>query len=158
MDLVSTITVGKRAAKTVKCQCGCGQAPAATTRLRKASCGCGESIIRLSRSALSIVTASCGTCGGELSPDCLFDRTCSHDTADADAAIATLEARHDRALERREPKSQGRRANMFRCGDCQAIRSADAAKPCGKCGSTHSPTTSYMHPRAARAAGGDMPF
>lgn len=147
-------------ASAAKCQCGCGQAPAETTRLRKASCSCGASIIRLSRSALSIVTASCGACGGELSPDCLFDRTCSHDEDDARAAVDVLERRADAASARASVKAHGKShretGSRFRCGDCQAIRAAHG--PCKNCRSERPPTTSYMHPRAARAAGGDWPF
>ncbi len=138
-----------------KCSCGCGQAPATTTRLRKASCSCGASIIRLSRSALAIVTATCNGCGHDLSPDCLFDRTCSHDEDDARAAVAVLETRHDNALKRAAGPT-GKRPPAYRCGDCQALRAAHG--PCKNCRSERPPTTSYMHPRAARLVGGDMPF
>jgi hypothetical protein len=152
VDVVSAVAP-KRAPK---CSCRCGQAPAETTRLRKASCPCGASIIRLSRSALSIVHATCGQCGDPLAPDCLFDRTCSHDERDASEAVAVLEQRYDDALRRAAPKMGRKDPPKFRCGDCQAVRAAKG--PCAHCRSERPPTTSYMHPRAARAAGGDMPF
>lgn len=136
-----------------RCDCGCGQAPAATTRLRKASCSCGQSIMRVSRVALALISAECRECGFELVPDCRYDRIAAGD----ESAIAELEAQHDRRLDRAEIKSTGRRANMHRCGDCSAIRSADPGRPCAKCGSERAPDVSYMHPRAARAVG-SMPF
>lgn len=139
-----------------KCDCGCGQAPASTTRLRKASCSCGASIIRLSRSALATVNASCIACGDPLMPDCLYDRAVSHDAADAASAVASLEARYDRALKRRAPEVYGAGPTKLRCGDCGAIRAAHG--PCKACRSERDPTTTYMHPRAARIVGGDMPF
>lgn len=135
-----------------KCPCGCGQSPATTTRLRKIVCPCGESILRLSRKALDLIHADCRACGGPLEPECLLDRVAAGDTA----AVDILEARYDAQLESRAMKMPGRRAVMFKCGNCQAIRKASG--PCRKCGETHPPTTSYMHPRAARVAGGDMPF
>lgn len=139
---------GTRAAK---CQCGCGQAPAESCRMRKASCGCGASIIRLARSALATVNASCIACGGQLEPDCLFDRAAAGDRA----AVNILESRQD-ARTARLGASPGRRAVQYRCGDCQAIRAAHG--PCKRCGSERDATTSFMHPRAARVAGGDMPW
>lgn len=136
-----------------KCECGCGQAPAETTRLRKASCPCGASVIRLSRQALSTVRAECTACGLELTPDCLIDATY---TDDAEAARAALETLCDRRAVRNAATSIGRRPMMYRCGDCSAIRAAHG--PCKRCGSDRDPTTTYMHPRAARIVGGDMPF
>lgn len=147
-------------ARAPKCSCGCGQASAETTRLRKASCSCGASIIRLSRTALSLVKAECAACGYELSPDCLLDRTCSHDERDADAAVAVLERRaHDAAVRdstARHGKSHRETGSRYRCGDCQAIRAAHG--PCKNCRSERPPVTSYLHPRAARVVGGDLPF
>lgn len=136
-----------------KCDCGCGEAPAATTRLRKIQCPCGASILRLSRSALLTIDATCKACGDPLAPSCLYDLTY---TADAAGAIAELETRQLTRDVRNVITSPGRRAPMHRCGDCHAIRKAHG--PCTRCGSEHDPTTTYMHPRAARVAGGDMPF
>ncbi len=153
----TTIRPRKRAPK---CSCGCGQASAETTRLRKASCSCGASIIRLSRTALSLVKAECGACGYELSPDCLFDRTCSHDEVDAQRAVDVLERRYDAMLKRDARKKYGKdyreTGSRYRCGDCSAIRAAHG--PCKNCRSERPPTTSFMHPRAAAYVGGDMPF
>ncbi len=143
-------------ARAPKCSCGCGQASAETTRLRKASCSCGASIIRLSRTALSLVKAECAACGYELSPDCLFDRTCSHDEDDAQRAVDVLERRYDAKLQRDAPKLGARGGSRYRCGDCSAIRAAHG--PCKVCRSERPPTTSFMHPRAARVAGGDWGF
>lgn len=140
---------------TKKCPCRCGQAPAETTRLRKSSCPCGASIIRLSRQSLATVAASCSECGHELSPDCLFDRIHAGG-ADAERAIAELETRQLKRDVRNMITSPGRQPPQYRCGDCQRIRKAHG--PCKGCGSTHAPTTTYMHPRAARMAGGDWPF
>lgn len=125
-----------------KCECGCGQAPASTTRLRKASCSCGASIIRLSRSALALVSASCSACGGELSPDCLFDRTCSHDESDALEAVRLLENTSLDSAER-SARFANRRLRQMRCGNpsCRVLRSFGAGcdptvvEPCPKCGS-----------------------
>lgn len=139
-----------------KCDCGCGQAPAATTRLRKASCSCGASIIRLSRQSLATVNATCITCGDPLLPDCLYDRAVGHDESDARRAVASLEARADRASRRAAPKMFGAGPTKLRCSDCGAIRAPHG--PCKACRSERDPTTTYMHPRAARAVGGDMPF
>lgn len=138
-----------------KCACGCGQQSAASMRQRKASCSCGASVIRLSRQAIGTVNASCIACDDPLIPDCLFDRTCSHDESEAAAAVAALESRYDRALARAAPKMGPVGPSKLRCG-CGAVRAAHG--PCRKCGSTHPPTTSFMHPRAARVVGGDMPF
>lgn len=140
-------------AAKAKCDCGCGEAPASTTRLRRIACPCGASILRLSRAALQSIDATCRACGDSLEPTCLYDLTY---TADADRAIAELETRQLTREVRNVITSAGRRAVMYRCGDCQRIRKAHG--PCGGCGSSHPPTTSYMHPRAARVAGGDMPF
>lgn len=76
-----------------KCSCGCGQAPAETTRLRKSSCGCGASIIRLSRSALANVHATCAQCGSDLAPDCSYDAIHSHDAWLAATAENELQSR-----------------------------------------------------------------
>lgn len=138
-------------AKHHKCECRCGQSPAEVTRSRKACCPCGASIIYLSRTALATVNASCIACGGPIEAVCLFDRAAQ---GDADA-VATLESRHDAALQRAAPKMYGAGPTKLRCG-CGATRKPHGA--CKKCGSTHPPTTSFMHPRAARVIGGDMPF
>lgn len=109
--------------------------------------------MRVSRVALALISAECRECNGELLPDCLLDRVAAGD----DLAIDLLEAKHDRSLEAHAIKMPGRKADSYRCG-CQAWRSADASVPCGKCGTTQPATTSYMHPRAARVRGGDMPM
>lgn len=138
--------------KSTACGCGCGEPTQASMRMRKVSCDCGACIIRVSRQTLATLNASCIECGSPLLAVCLYDR--AH-VGDADA-IAELEAREDRAAVRREPRSPGRRAPMFRCGDCQAIRKPHGA--CKACGSERPPTTSFMHPRAARIVGGDVPM
>lgn len=138
-----------------KCECGCGQSPAARTRQRKMTCGCGAAIVYLSRAAVQTVNASCALCHDELLPVCLFDRALL-DSPDGAAAVAQLEARYDRALKRAAPKVYSSGPQKFRCGDCSAWRAPHGS--CTSCGSERPPTTSFMHPRAARAAGGDMPF
>ncbi len=49
---------GKRATGP-KCPCGCGQQSAQSMRARKIACPCGAATIRLSRLAISLVTATC---------------------------------------------------------------------------------------------------
>lgn len=127
-----------------KCSCGCGQAPAETTRLRKSSCPCGASIVRLSRQALAIVHATCGECGDDLAADCLYDRTCSHDAHDAAAAHAAIETRELDRMER--STNYARRAlGQHRCGNdaCKAyvpfganVDPTAEPVPCARCGST----------------------
>lgn len=121
--------------------------------MRKSSCPCGASVVRMSRAGLGTIEATCKVCTYALSPDCLHDGC----YAGLDSAIDAIEAKYDRKLERDAPKSTGRRANMFRCGDCQKIRAASG--PCSGCGSQRAPDTSYMSPRASRMlASAAMPF
>lgn len=134
-----------------KCACGCDQPTPKSMRMRKLSCDCGQSTIRLARSAMLTVNVTCIACGSPLVADCLYDRAL---TNDADA-IATLEGRADRAAVRAAPKGAPAGPSKLRCG-CGAVRRAHGA--CAKCGDTHPPRTSFMHPRAARVVGGDMPF
>lgn len=143
---------GTRAAKP-KCACGCGQHAG---RMRKVSCECGASIVYMSRTALATVNASCIACGSLLAPACLYDRAVSHDAVDAADAVATLERRADAASARRAPKMFGAGPTKLRCGDCGAARAPHG--PCKACRSERDPVTSFMHPRAARVIGGDMPM
>lgn len=82
---MSDISAAPRASRrskrrTVKCDCGCGQAPAKTTRLRLCQCTCGRKI-RETREWLTAGPLSC-PCGGELEPVCLLDRACLPGMAD----------------------------------------------------------------------------
>lgn len=75
------------AAKRVRCECGCGQAPATTCRQRLVECSCGLKV-RMTREWLERVTLQC-SCGGMLEPVCLLDRAQAGD----DAAWAEIEGR-----------------------------------------------------------------
>lgn len=122
--------------------------------------------MRVSRAALSLVDATCLQCGGPLSADCLFDRTCSHDEQDALDAIAKLEYR-DMDSKRRSDQARNRRSQM-RCAN-EACKSFVAhasncdptapAQPCAKCGSTE-PARYYPRHTVLRAAAAaaEMPF
>lgn len=60
---------------SAKCECGCGQASAATTRLRKAECDeCGY-VIRVTREWIARGLPLC-PCGEPLALRCLEDRCC----------------------------------------------------------------------------------
>lgn len=127
-----------------KCPCNCGQAPAKTTRLRKASCpDCGY-IIRLSRDCISRGLPSC-PCGGTLSPDCLHD-ACAAPGEVGRAAYAELMGREaDSAV--RSDIARGRVIRPMRCAGT-AERTCGMfvpfgtnhdplhITPCHKCGST----------------------
>lgn len=138
-------TVAKRSTRA-KCPCGCGQAPADTTRLRKASCGCGY-VIRLSRECIGRGAPGCPCGFGSLEPDCLLDRCYMPGEAGADAA-GELDLRDLERAVRREP---GRRDDGTRpkCGSCHAFRRFDG--PCRKCGDTAMPDTRSMSAAAHRA-------
>lgn len=143
----------------VKCPCGCGQAPAETTRLRKASCPCGY-IVRLSRDCISRGLPVC-PCGGTLEPDCLYD-ACAEPGEIGAAAYSELCARDtDSAV--RSDNARRRAIGAMRCPSCATFRPFGAncgptaePDPCPRCGSTEPAT---FRPRAAApAAAPVIPF
>lgn len=123
-----------------KCPCRCGQAPAETTRLRKASCQWCGYIVRLSRDCISRGLPTC-PCGGILEPDCLYDQCAAPGEVGA-AAYSELAAREtDSAIRSDNHKRRG--LGQTRCADCPTFRPFGAnhdpsapADPCPKCGST----------------------
>lgn len=127
-------------AKPRKCPCNCGQAPAETTRLRKARCAWCGYIIRLSRDCISRGLPTC-PCGGTLEPECLYDASAAPGEIGA-AAYSELCARDtDSAV--RSDNHKRRAIGQHRCPDCSAFRPFGAncgptAKPdpCPRCGST----------------------
>lgn len=87
-----------RIKSTPKCQCGCGQAPAKSCRLRKAECaGCGY-VVRVSREWIAKGLPTC-VCGWSMECQCLEDRMTAGDTLAYSAML-------DRAA---MPHSTGRR-------------------------------------------------
>lgn len=151
--------------RAAKCPCGCGQAPATTTRLRKASCpSCGY-IVRLSRDCISRGLPACPCGAGDLTPECLHDACAAPGDVGA-AAYSTLMAREtDSAI--RADNSRRRALRPMRCGSCAAFRPFAAncdpttePDPCPRCGSTapatFTPRTTIL--RAANPAAADMPF
>src|SRR5438067_1287553 len=68
-----------------RCLCGCGQATAATTRLRLCRCDQCGCPVRITRSWIE--RGACGTCGcgGNVVPECLEDRIRMPGEADAQA-------------------------------------------------------------------------
>jgi hypothetical protein len=143
-----------------KCDCGCGQAPASSCRMRKASCSCGQSIVYMSRRALGTVNATCIACGTDLAPACLYDRAVAHDDADAAAAVAELESAA-LAFAERSAAVRSRKLRQMRCGKCGTFRTFGAGhdpthpEPCPACGSTLPAT--FGHARASASADA-MPF
>lgn len=146
-----------------KCSCGCGQAPADTTRLRKASCpSCGY-IVRLSRDCISRGLPVC-PCGRDLEPDCLHDACAAPGELGA-AAYSTLMARETTSAVRAD-NAQRRGLQPMRCPDCKTFRPFGAGHdpcrpdPCPRCGSSSravfTPRTTVL--RAATAAAADIPF
>jgi hypothetical protein len=114
----------KRRRRTgAKCPCGCGQAPADTTRLRKASCAdCGY-IIRLSRDCISRGLPVC-PCGQPLEPECLYD-ACAEPGEIGAAAYATLTMRElDSAI--RSDNAKRRALSPMRCPKCKQYRAFGA--------------------------------
>ncbi len=102
-----------------KCDCGCGQQPAKTTRLRKAECrSCGY-IIRLSRDCISRGLPSC-PCGATLEPPCLHDACAAPGELGA-AAYSELCARDDEFARRSEQHAK-RALGQMRCPDCKGFR------------------------------------
>lgn len=55
------------------CDCGCGQAPSTTTRLRKAECPKCGAVIRASRLVIRDALPVCGRCETDYRPACLYD-------------------------------------------------------------------------------------
>jgi hypothetical protein len=143
-----------------KCKCGCGQAPAETTRLRKASCpDCGY-IVRLSRDCISRGLPRC-PCGLEMEPDCLYDGCAAPGELGA-AAYSELCAREtDSAV--RADNYRRRGVGQMRCPDCSSFRPFGAScdptdiTPCAKCGST-APATFPSILRRAKDAADAIPF
>jgi hypothetical protein len=150
-----------------KCACGCGQAPAETTRLRKASCpDCGY-IVRLSRDCISRGLPVC-PCGLELEPDCLYDgcaapgelgaaaysELCARET---DSAVRADNARRRGLATMVCPGTAERKCGTFRpfAANCDPSAPAD---PCPKCGSTAPATFPSILRRTRDAAAADMPF
>lgn len=123
-----------------KCPCHCGQAPAETTRLRKASCSWCGYVIRLSRQCISRGLPTC-PCGGTLEPDCLHDQCAAPGELGA-AAYSTLMARETDSAQRSE-QARRRVIGNSRCAGCNAFRPFGAncdrtaePDPCPRCGST----------------------
>lgn len=124
-----------------KCDCGCGQAPAKTTRLRKARCSSCGYIIRLSRDCISRGLPLCPCGAGAIEPECLHDQCAEPGQLGADAYSA-LCARADDHSQRSE--NYHRRAlKPSRCPDCSAFRPHFAGSdpthpdPCPRCASTN---------------------
>lgn len=135
-----------------KCSCGCGQAPAETTRLRKASCAWCGYIIRLSRDCISRGLPGC-PCGGTLEPDCLHDACAAPGELGA-AAYSELCARDD-MFALRSANVKRRALGQMRCPSCKTFRPFGAScdpthiDPCPRCGS-EAPAT-FAVPRAPKA-------
>jgi hypothetical protein len=148
------------ARRRAKCDCGCGQAPAETTRLRKASCpDCGY-IVRLSRECISRGLPVC-PCGLTIEPECLHD-LCAEPGELGAAAYLELRAREtDSAI--RSDNAKRRRLGAMRCASCKTFRPfgancdpSAAPDPCPRCGSTE-PVRFQPRERTARTAE-PMPF
>lgn len=141
-------------ARRVKCECGCGQAPAVSCRQRLVECTCGLKV-RMTREWLERVTLQC-SCGSTLEPVCLLDRAQSGD----DAAWAEIEGRRafsglqsDRA-KRGAAKRRARAAIAGLSSDDLADRIVAAG---------NSAAMAVLSPGAVRAAqirtaGDDLPF
>src|SRR5688572_13164189 len=122
-------SAAKRRAKPAKCPCGCGQAPAETTRLRKASCTWCGYIIRLSRDCISRGLPGC-PCGGTLEPECLVDGL--HAPGELGAAAYSELCARDDDFARRSDQHKRRALGQMRCPDCSAFRPFGAS-----CDPTH---------------------
>lgn len=108
-----------------RCDCGCGQGPHTSTRLRKAECPVCGYIVRLSRACIARGLPGC-PCGARMECPCIYD--CEHAGADAVAAhpAAQREARRLLQPERRVGAAQ------LHCGGCNAfITATNTACPCG---------------------------
>jgi hypothetical protein len=106
------------AGKPVKCECGCGQAPYATARNRKAACPeCGY-VIRLTREWIERGLPVC-VCGETFELPCLLD--CASLPGDAGRdAYGRLELRRIVFLQRSENSTKAmrrrRRCKLASCG------------------------------------------
>lgn len=130
------------------CDCGCGQAPAATTRMRKASCDCGASTIRLSRATLLTVNAQCTSCGYPLLPECLYDRATMGDHGAHLELLAKFES-----LGTKDAHGSGAHEEQWHCGDCHAYRKHPAGGgPCKSCGASATGAYQGSHGGSVNAA------
>lgn len=111
--------------KGPRCDCGCGQGPTTSTRLRKAECPVCGYIVRLSRSCIARGLPVC-PCGARLECPCIYD--CEYAGAEHVAAHPLAEREARRLL---APSARVGAAPMH-CGGCHAFISA-SNRLCG-CG------------------------
>lgn len=111
-----------------KCPCGCGQAPAATCRLRKVVCTDPEctGLARVTREQMvNPGIPTCG-CGSAMHPPCLWDQS----EYDPDALSAVIAAGTKGSASSR--KKSGWKT-FPQCKSCKAITS-NPGRECSRCG------------------------